>query len=445
MKIKRFSHFGLPAVLLALGLVVSASLALAGCGEENGSVLDPPPNEDVQDKELNLPEMTEEEKAKLTGQETIAETVSDPNMPLTLAEVVDEATGVTFSIADGEFTFTLPENPVDALAWNANYPSLGTMTGTLFGEYVGAPDGYTYQGAGVTIVNSEGETIAEKDATVTFSMVERFRWSIRNSSYGLNREAYVSNSNNSHHSKIVYIYASEDVTLSRDEKVLTNEYDNPKDTNWDAVNLELKAGWNLVQIDTRQTWNASDYTYTKTVTVKIADKNVPWTLGVYVAPPNKMVRLTNIPHAQLEKGTNQNGNPRLGVLVMETGPEAGTAPTGVVAFMYQTIQNTSGEQGDMAIVSAHFSLYELAEWPPASLTTRWTGTGDYYVALIPFISDNGAADVPKLENGKVYAGEDGSSAIKVNFNDDELPYENSSMVLELSYNDFIALNFSDTE
>ncbi|MDR1095526.1 MAG: hypothetical protein LBL31_03995 [Spirochaetaceae bacterium] len=35
MKTKRFSHFGLPVVLLALGLVVSASLALAGCGDDD--------------------------------------------------------------------------------------------------------------------------------------------------------------------------------------------------------------------------------------------------------------------------------------------------------------------------------------------------------------------------------------------------------------------------
>jgi hypothetical protein len=37
MKTKRLFLFGLPAVLLALGLVMAASLTLVGCGEEEES------------------------------------------------------------------------------------------------------------------------------------------------------------------------------------------------------------------------------------------------------------------------------------------------------------------------------------------------------------------------------------------------------------------------
>jgi hypothetical protein len=456
MKTKRFLIFGLPVLLLVLGLVVPASLTLAGCDGLNNETSNTTGDEEEDegdspiDIELDLPALTEATSGSAVNEGSVSEvTMSSSSapgasMPDELEEVSNATTGVAFSIEEGVFSFTLPEEPEDAHAWNGVADTARYVITELFGEYIGAPSGNDYTGIGVTIVDSDGDTIAEEDATIEFAMVDRFNWSIRNTSYQLDRQAQKGSAfGNGNSSKIVYVYASEDVTLSRDEKDVT--VDPSRVVNWGAVDLALQAGWNLVQIDTSTT--SADYILTKDVTVKIADKNVPWTLSVSVSPPYKAVMITNIPHAQLEKGTGQ-GNPQLGVVVMNTMPQTG-APTGVVAFYYQSIQNNSGQQGDSAIVSARFGLSVLSEWPPTySNSNSWTGTGNYYVALIPYISNNGAAGVPKLDSGKVYAEE--NSPATVNFNDDELPYVSGSygsgsMVLTLSYTDFIDHDFSDTE
>jgi hypothetical protein len=453
MKTKRFLIFGLPVLLLALGLV------LAGCDGLNNETSNTTDNEEENkgdppvDIELNLPELTEEEKANLTGQTTIEETVtsedvvlasSNPKgleMPEELAEVTNSDTGVAFSIEEGVFSFTLHEEPANAHAWNGVADTARNVITELFGEYIGAPSGNDYTGIGVTIVDSDGETIAEEDATIEFAMVDRFNWSIRNTNYGLDRQTQKGSAfGNGNSSKIVYIYASEDVTLSRDEKDVT--VDPSRVVNWGAVDLELQEGWNLVQIDTSTTSNSSENILTKEVTVKIADRNVPWTLSISVSPPYKTVMITDIPFSSLEKGTGQS-NPKLGVLVMGTMPEANTIPPSV-AFMYGTVYNQSGQQ----TVSTGFSLLVRDGWQwPSYSNSSWTGTGDYYVALIPFITTNGS-DAPKFQSGRVYAI--ANTPATVNFNDDELPfvsgtYGSGSMVLELSYTDFITHDFTYTE
>jgi hypothetical protein len=48
---------------------------------------------------------------------------------------------------------------------------------------------------------------------------------------------------------------------------------------YSAVSLSLQAGWNLVQQDENATADASGNT-TAQLTLKIADKNIPWVLDV---------------------------------------------------------------------------------------------------------------------------------------------------------------------
>ncbi|MDR1232139.1 MAG: hypothetical protein LBK61_12170 [Spirochaetaceae bacterium] len=445
MKTKRFLIFGLPVLLLALGLV------LAGCDGLNNETSNTTDNEedDSDSIELNLPPL----EAETTGQKTIEETVtsedvvlasSNPEglkMPDEFAEMID-ARGVTITITDGDLTFTLPETPTsDAIgygpaAWNDKDSPPFRVAAELFGEsptwnlYV---EPVTFEGIEVTIKDGTGTPIDEKEATIEFALIDRVSWNIKNTYYWLDRKTEKSSSGNSNSSKIVYVYVSENVTLSRDAKVVNSNYTYQSDVNWGAVDLALEEGWNLVQIDTSTTYNMSDKTSTKDVTVKIAEENVPWTLAGYVSPPNKRVVLTNIPVSSLEKGESQN-NPILGVLVMGGTPQAGTAPTGVVAFTNRSISGSG-------TVSAGFDLYGFSEWPPeySSQTSHWTGTGEYYVALIPNFS-NSTNDY-KLDKGKVYAGE--SVAVKVTFDDDELEWDNSSstMVLTLSYTDFIDHDF----
>jgi hypothetical protein len=437
MKTKRFLIFGLPVLLLALGLIVSASLTLAGCGDLNnesagttGDGNNGGNNGNNSDNiELDLPPLEE----ATTGQPTYAGTVSNSDvvisdglntpdsMPDALDEVTDDATGVTLSIADGVFSFTLPEEPTDAKVYNSENDWPATTIYKIFGE----PD-------------LESAFIDEPEAEL--SMVEQFSWRIKNINYRLSRKTEKSDShggNNSNSSEIVYVYASEDVVLSRAAQVVNNNINN--NANWGPVNLELEAGWNLVQIDKSTTWNTSNSTSTTEVTVKIADKNVPWMLRGYVASTNRAVRLTDIPFADLEKSENQQTNPRLGVLVMEEMPESGAAPTGV-AFYYRILPSlgTSG-----STVTADFELTVLNGQPSTNNTgARWTGTGDYYVALIPNVETGGF----KYQSGKVYAEGEGESPppVKVTFNDD-LGYVNGAFTLELSYDDFIAHDFSYTE
>jgi hypothetical protein len=71
---------------------------------------------------------------------------------------------------------------------------------------------------------------------------------------------------------IIHVYVSSDVTFTRGAKTIKTEYSNGP-INYSAVNLPLKTGWNLVQTD----YNGTETSGTHTV--KIATKNIPWTLN----------------------------------------------------------------------------------------------------------------------------------------------------------------------
>lgn len=84
------------------------------------------------------------------------------------------------------------------------------------------------------------------------------------------------------YSRIAYIYMDDAVTLSRGE-VEKSEPGHGIYT-FKAFRLELKKGWNLVQEDITATFyptmsNTTNYNYT--TAIKIADKNVPWTVERY--------------------------------------------------------------------------------------------------------------------------------------------------------------------
>jgi hypothetical protein len=239
MKIKRFFLFGLPVLLLALGLV------LAGCGgddDEDGGGGDG----------LNLPELHE----PTTGLKLVSnpiDGISLTGLPLVLAETTDDK-GVKFSIEDGKFLFRLPENPATQKTltnWGKDLLEI------LF--YDKAANGYT--------------TTPNDAIDATFASVTGIHWNDDSASYSVFREAVKTDEETyEYSSKIVYVYVNKDVTLSRTATTLTN-------TQIGAVNLALKTGWNLVQTDRHIT--ASGGTVSSiTITVKIADKDVPWTLDV---------------------------------------------------------------------------------------------------------------------------------------------------------------------
>jgi hypothetical protein len=80
-------------------------------------------------------------------------------------------------------------------------------------------------------------------------------------------------------SYISYIYVDRDCTFSREELSWTYTDDDGSSytVNYKALNLPLKAGWNLMQEDLGGTLTEANAGVT-IITAKIADKDIPWTI-----------------------------------------------------------------------------------------------------------------------------------------------------------------------
>jgi hypothetical protein len=228
---KKVFVLGLLATALAVGLV------LAGCDTGGGG--------DDGDG-LQLPSIDEE----TTGLTTVTgSNISVPGLDSSLSHTQEATDGVAFSVADGKFSFTL-STPNNTSVWDNS--GLGWY---LFGK-----------------VDADYEAaVTPNDAA--FALVDEFSWGEDNQIYRMaidtNKKTYMNRS------EIVYVYVSKDVTLSRAAKTWTyTDEEWTENTNWNEVNLALKTGWNLVQIDSHET--ESGNTGTETATVKIATNNVPW-------------------------------------------------------------------------------------------------------------------------------------------------------------------------
>jgi hypothetical protein len=233
MKTKRY-FFGLPAVLLALSALLTMGLVLAGCGGEDGD-----------DKGT-------------TGQTTVTGkdiAVTGTDMPDALAEQTGD-NGEKFSITGGKLSFTLPAAPANQKALGSHQELLTTLFGNESGGYTATPD----------------------DAK--FVMVDGFRLVNGGKNYLITKEKTTGDpdSGNATVSKIVYVYADKDVILSRDAKDWTTNSGGMTITyHWDAVNLALKKGWNLVRFDGQVTMTQSAATMNATVKIATAD-DVSWTI-----------------------------------------------------------------------------------------------------------------------------------------------------------------------
>jgi hypothetical protein len=115
-----------------------------------------------------------------------------------------------------------------------------------------------------------GYELTIPEPTAKYAVFQGFGKNIGQNSYKIQRIAEdTDGATYMDYSIIVYVYVDKDVTLSRDAKSWT---DNGETVSYTAINLPLIHGWNLVQTDLHQTETSA------TVTVKIADKNVPWTV-----------------------------------------------------------------------------------------------------------------------------------------------------------------------
>jgi hypothetical protein len=230
MKTKRVFIFGLPAVLLALSLV------LTGCGGDD-----------------------EGDDKGITGQTTVTGNdleVSGTGMPDAFGPQTGN-NGEIFSIAGGKLSFTLPAAPANPKVLSSHQE----LQEVLFGDGSDAtatPDdakfvmvnGFHLVNEGTNYLISKGKTTGDLLASGSMSA-----------------------------SKIVYVHADNDVVLSRDAKEWTTDSGMSVTYHWGAVNLALKQGWNLVRLDAEINMNGSSATANATVKIATTD-DVPWTIEV---------------------------------------------------------------------------------------------------------------------------------------------------------------------
>jgi hypothetical protein len=78
-------------------------------------------------------------------------------------------------------------------------------------------------------------------------------------------------------SQIAHVYVTGDVRITREEKEeIVVEDDDWRSGKYTAIDLPLKTGWNLVQFDRKETFAENEADNTVVITVKIADKDIPW-------------------------------------------------------------------------------------------------------------------------------------------------------------------------
>jgi hypothetical protein len=113
--------------------------------------------------------------------------------------------------------------------------------------------------------------ISPEDSTAKYCTVSGFSRQSGTTYYGISRDAGAGGATYYDSSSITYVYVNTDVTLTREAMSFTDG--GGANVSWAAINLPLKAGWNLVQNDSHETETSV------TCTVKIATKDVPWAGG----------------------------------------------------------------------------------------------------------------------------------------------------------------------
>ncbi len=264
---KRYGHLSLITILGILGLALV--FGFTGC-DPNGDDDDDQPGNDRPATGLNLPAIDEPTTGLSTvtvtdydlGDEWNDTSISD-NTYITVSKAGSPSESVgTWSVTAGKLALEITEAPsADATIGVAD---LNGVNVDEYGSIFGRTD------AGYEL------TIDPTDSAARFGIASFGYFDINDQStrYDLDRSARVSDETTYSDSSVIdYVYVSADVTITRAEKAWTETYtEGTYNMTYAAINLPLKAGWNLVQRDTYMTSNS------ETITIKIADKNVPWEL-----------------------------------------------------------------------------------------------------------------------------------------------------------------------
>ncbi|GHT73413.1 hypothetical protein FACS1894124_1760 [Spirochaetia bacterium] len=232
--------FGKKAIMVGmLAAVLAFGLVLAGCDNGNGGGDDDGP----------LPGIKEE----TTGKETIA--YSDISVSgIANASYANTSNGYTIAVSGGKLTLSLttptytePVSGFGSWLFGQDYSSWNNATNSAV-----YTNPFTASPANVNIAVQDSFAV---DSNWTES-VARYWEDTDGTTYQKS-------------SQIVYVYVSGDVALTRAAIKRNGDHGDP-DTNYAAISLSLKKGWNLVQVDSNYTASGGS------VTVKIADKDIPW-------------------------------------------------------------------------------------------------------------------------------------------------------------------------
>jgi hypothetical protein len=270
--------------------------------------------------------------------------------------------GYDFTVTDSKLSFTL-NTPT------GSPPSVSGINGQSSDAVFGRTD------SGYEVTFSPGSTNA--------LVISNFLVGGANS-YSVSRYAYETDSSTYvHEITIFYIYVDNNCTFSRLGKTWT---EGGASRTYGEFNIALEAGWNLVQLQVNMptTQQSNDRTFS----LKIADKNVPWTVNGNGNTDQKSVTINGI--------TSLSG--QAGILLFAELPQGNNFPQ-MTAVRYGTI---SGGLLSLALTVPNDNTWENPSNP-------WTGNGDFYVAIMP------------VENNQIQAEETlifvngGNAPVKVTF------------------------------
>jgi hypothetical protein len=232
---------GMAALLLTFGLVFSA--CPTDSDDDDGGPRDTIVYTDV----ALVPQRDEAEDGAASG--------------VTVAKITELNDGYEFSVTAGKLTLEF-FRPLNTQAidkeFNVNDQAQRWPFGRTDGEYK------------LTFVPADGGRVGVR----AVGSLDRDEWGL---DYRFNRRSEVSDDDETYRnaSEIAHIYVTGDVTITRPAKTITVEDDDWRSGDYKAINLPLKAGWNLVQLDRNATFGADN---TVVWTIKIADRDdIPWT------------------------------------------------------------------------------------------------------------------------------------------------------------------------
>jgi hypothetical protein len=176
----------------------------------------------------------------------------------------------TFTVANGELDFTVK-----------NYTELNKLGPALISDWIKSTSPSSYRDEfGYT---GSGNEVAISDPDATMLRMTSMYYDDEEDDEHIDRSVEIREETFAKASDISYIWVDRDCTLSRGAKTMSfpdgkeNGGDYHGETvEFSAFELPLKAGWNLVQMNRYQYGNEGK---NRIITVKIADRDVPWTVG----------------------------------------------------------------------------------------------------------------------------------------------------------------------